>query len=86
MSRIKRGVLKAVSKMERLSKGTIALIAFFFGVGMFCFAGAVGAAIPFAIRLALRHPRVVLECLMALGLLPVFWLLGRPVARILERR
>jgi hypothetical protein len=53
---------------------------------MFCFAGAVGASIPFAVRLALRHPRVVLECLMVLGLLPIFWLLGRPVARILERR
>lgn len=75
-----------MESMERLSKRTVFVIAFFFGVGLFCFAAGIGASLPFVVKWMLAHPRLVLKSLMGLSLLPVFWLIGQPVARLLERR
>jgi cadmium resistance protein CadD (predicted permease) len=80
---MKRRIMESI---EKLDKRTVMLIAFFFGVGLFCFAAALGAATPFVAKWMLAHPRVVVKAMMGLSLLPVFWLLGRPVARLLERR
>lgn len=72
--------------VPKLSKKIISLVAFFFGVGVLCTAVGIGAALPTVAKWILAHPQLVLKTLMASCLLPVAWLLGLPVAQLLNRR
>jgi hypothetical protein len=73
-------------EVSKLNKLTVSVIAFFFGIGMLCTAVGIGLALPSVLHWLLAHSRLVLKASMIACLLPIVWLLGLPVAKLLDRR
>ena len=73
-----------VIKIERLGRRTIALISFLFGLGVLSAGAVLGVALPAAARVALSHPRAVVEALILFCALAFIYALGRPLQDILK--
>lgn len=70
----------------RLSKTTLSVISFFFGLGVLTAGALLGLALPSLVRFLVYHARDIMKTALALCIIPVINIFGWPVRWLLASK
>ena len=72
------------TQKTKIGKRAASLVSFLFGVGILVTGLGVGLALPTAVKLALKHSRLIVDALMIFLLVVLIQTLGKPLQKILS--